>query len=684
MAAAAQLQEGQADEDDGVYRKETIEMNWRPGDDRRGHSRSPGRSPSPGRRGGLRPGTALPRRASRPADSGIPFGRHSNSPEVNYELMSDAARPFRVRSPSRRDQERVAEALKDLLAHKDRLGQSVVDAFQDALRGTIVDACNREVRSDQVLGIAPVLAERLGLPEWVFDGLEGVVQNFDFDGNGMTDELEAKRMFEVWLTQKMIELGGRVEDPPEKTPQEAGYYFEKEIGRGAHGIMYLCEKGDDKYCVKQVSKVNLTANKIEEVLNEFGTMFRMNSPFIARTFEVFQDGQAFYVVNELYSGGDFTKLGKNAHDEGQTMSESWWRNIFKQCLLGLQYLHEKGVLHCDIKEPNIMVASSDSYARPRPVFIDFGLCLRLSNNRGAGGTPGYMPPETYEEEQWYPRGDVFSLGIVFFQLMTGQVPSKDGRRPGVLYGNGNPRGAAIRGSLPWERFPDMLLLKDLVSWMTQRIRIQRPRTFQAVSHPWFGSSGDAPLPAEALRGLVSTETALETGAELAVKDFVRSPRRQGPRPPSYSLADVHSPRGRGACGAAPDGLFGASSAAVGSPRLGWAASPPPAAQGLLAGGAPQPGAGAGLAGPPEVHVRLTRVAAARLGITVDEDQPNGSLILSRVEPGGLLAQWNLSSPASALQPGDRIVAVNNVRGDVGAMCGQLADSLVVDLVCRTR
>lgn len=333
-----------------------------------------------------------------------------------------------------------------------------------------------------------------------------------------------------------------------------------------------------------------------------------------------------------------------------------------------------------------MVASSGSYSRPRPVFIDFGLCLRLADNRGAGGTPGYIPPETYEEEQWYPRGDVFSLGIVFFQLMTGQVPSKDGRRPGVLYGNGDPRGAARRGDLPWERFPDMLLLKDLVSWMTQRIRIQRPRPFQALSHQWFSSYSDAPLPAETLRGLVNTETALETAAELVVKDFVTSPWREPPRSPFHDFAEVHGPAGQGACGDALGGHgppCGASSAALGRPRLGWAPPSAPVAQAFSLT-SPQSGVGVAPALAPEVRVRLTRVAAAKLGITVDEDQLDGSLIVSRVEPGGVLAQWNWSNPGAVLHPGDRIVAVNNVRGDVGAMCDELGASRVVDLVCRTR
>merc|ERR1719215_946436 len=135
-------------------------------------------------------------------------------------------------------------------------------------------------------------------------------------------------------------------------------------------------------------------------------------------------------------------------------------------------------MHCDIKEPNIMVASGDFYAEPRVVLIDFGLSASfLGGSRGVCGTPGYIPPETWQTGIWHPRGDTFSMGVTFFQLMTGRVPSSDGSVVGVLQVpiNGDYGAAAFHTPLPWDEFPQtMTQLADLIDHMTDRRRGERP------------------------------------------------------------------------------------------------------------------------------------------------------------------------------------------------------------------
>merc|ERR1740138_632412 len=114
------------------------------------------------------------------------------------------------------------------------------------------------------------------------------------------------------------------------------------------------------------------------------------------------------------------------------MGESWWRGLFAGCCDGLAYMHGKSLMHCDIKEPNIMIAQNDDYRRPKTVLIDFGLSTNFcSGTGGACGTSGYIPPETIQTGDWYPKGDVFSMGIVFFQLMVGSVPTNDSNDIGI-------------------------------------------------------------------------------------------------------------------------------------------------------------------------------------------------------------------------------------------------------------
>mmetsp|Transcript_68489 Transcript_68489/g.210016 ORF Transcript_68489/g.210016 Transcript_68489/m.210016 type:complete len:337 (-) Transcript_68489:91-1101(-) len=182
-------------------------------------------------------------------------------------------------------------------------------------------------------------------------------------------------------------------------------------------------------------------------------------------------------------------------------------------------------MHCDIKEPNIMIADGDSYAAPRPVLIDFGLSSPFSKKDGGiSGTPGYIPPETWESGHWYPLGDIYSMGITFFQLMVGQVPSSTGSVMGVLQPCADPtqlRMAGLRGLLPWAKFPtEMPGLQELVQLMTARDRGNRPRAPQCLDHDWFTSTSDAPLPPATKRGLLGS-SATHHGGENVVHQLMQ-------------------------------------------------------------------------------------------------------------------------------------------------------------------
>ncbi|CAK0902509.1 unnamed protein product [Prorocentrum cordatum] len=180
------------------------------------------------------------------------------------------------------------------------------------------------------------------------------------------------------------------------------------------------------------------------------------------------------------------------------MTEAWWRDIFSQCLKGLEFLHGKAIMHCDIKEDNIMIRSDTGYESPKVVLIDFGLAEGFSStSKGASGTPGYIPLETLETGWWYPRGDIFSMGVTFLQLVIGRTPSGDGTVLGVLQAEVSGSAAVVRAAkemrLPWERFPlDLPLLRDLLAQMLDRDRRARPTAARARRHRWF-SAGAGPL-----------------------------------------------------------------------------------------------------------------------------------------------------------------------------------------------
>lgn len=204
--------------------------------------------------------------------------------------------------------------------------------------------------------MVPNLAAYLEVPVRLFARLEVACKRYDFDGDGLLDQRQCTQMFRSVLRQKRKLLGERQMpmEVPETTLAMSGYSVVRELGRGGQGVMYLCTLEEVPYCLKFFSKSSGDEDSLQDLLTEYQLMKGFQHPNVAKTFEVFQDSEFFYLVNEPYFGGDLTKLGKLAHDQGLSMSEAWWRGIFDQCLQGLEYLHAQAVMHCDIKEENIM------------------------------------------------------------------------------------------------------------------------------------------------------------------------------------------------------------------------------------------------------------------------------------------------------------------------------------------
>lgn len=379
--------------------------------------------------------------------------------------------------------------------------------FRKFARAKTLDG-RKAITPQQVAEMAPHLAEHLEVPPVLFKQVDVLCQRFDFDGSGVLDRKQCTMMFRNILRHKRKQLGPRrlPVDVPEMSLASSGYVVHRELGRGGQGVMYLCTLEEVPYCIKFFSKADGDEDCLEDLLTEYTLMKDFSHQNVAKTFEVFQDSEFFYLVNEPYFGGDLTKLGKRAHDQGLAMSEHWWRVIFQQCLDGLQYLHSQAVMHCDIKEENIMVAGADC-EEPRLVLIDFGLAEGfLSTSSGCSGTAGYIPPETWETEHWYPKGDIFSMGIVFFQLMIGQVPN--GEVLGILQTSGRSeqdKAAGLALKLPWQRFPSqMLQLAALIACMTHREMQHRPSAAAALKHEWFSCDSDEDFPAENRAALIGS------------------------------------------------------------------------------------------------------------------------------------------------------------------------------------
>lgn len=202
------------------------------------------------------------------------------------------------------------------------------------------------------------------------------------------------------------------------------------------------------------------------------------------------------MVGEAYLGGDFTTLKQRAIQQGVQLTDQWWRGIFQQCFEGMKFMHAQAMIHCDLKEPNMMLKTTNFHS-PAVVIIDFGVSKAMVDQAGGPrGTPGYIPPETLDSGKWFPRGDCFSMGVAMIQLLTDKVPPQGARTTAT------PGGIFIEGCMTVqdifnatrEREPPYHLLHPSQSGLTRLLRqlLSKQMNFrstptQVLKDAWFAN-----------------------------------------------------------------------------------------------------------------------------------------------------------------------------------------------------
>ena len=217
-----------------------------------------------------------------------------------------------------------------------------------------------------------------------------------------------------------------------KIPEKLGKYEIKEqVGRGSMGVVY---KGHDPFTDQDVAvKVAMSESLNDKesgeryrrmFFNEAHTAGTLKHPNIVEILdagvEEAEDGDHCYIVMELIEKGDTLKSYCNA--KNLLPYELVVEIIFK-CAKALDYAHRNGVVHRDIKPTNILITKS------RDVKIaDFSIAHLMTSDTtstmpmGFVGSPRYMSPEQVQEDVITNQTDLFSLGIVMYELLTGKHP----------------------------------------------------------------------------------------------------------------------------------------------------------------------------------------------------------------------------------------------------------------------
>jgi len=217
----------------------------------------------------------------------------------------------------------------------------------------------------------------------------------------------------------------------------ANYELDREIGRGGMGIVY---KAKDKRLKRHVA-VKLLPPELafrgeirSRFLKEAETAAQLSHPNIVPIYSVDErDGLVYFVMAFV----DGENLGARLHSRGR-LDPTEARRIMKEVAEALAYAHERGVVHRDIKPDNILLCTDDD---GRVMVTDFGIARavtegadsRLTATGMAIGTPAYMSPEqSMGEREIDGRSDLYALGVVGYQMLSGELPFNASSTPALL------------------------------------------------------------------------------------------------------------------------------------------------------------------------------------------------------------------------------------------------------------
>ena len=208
-------------------------------------------------------------------------------------------------------------------------------------------------------------------------------------------------------------------------PMLGRYQVEKELGKGAMGIVYLGldPKINRTVAIKTMAlSQEFEGDELDEVKERFfreaETAGRLNHPNIVTIFDVGEEHDLAFIAMEFLKGQDlapFTKAGK-------LLPVQKVLDIIQKSAAALDYAHSENVVHRDIKPANIMYEPETESVK----ITDFGIArITDSSKTKTGmvlGTPSYMSPEQLQGKKVDGRSDLFSLGVMMFQMLTGKLP----------------------------------------------------------------------------------------------------------------------------------------------------------------------------------------------------------------------------------------------------------------------
>lgn len=230
-------------------------------------------------------------------------------------------------------------------------------------------------------------------------------------------------------------LSGDTSKAIQVTPQLKDYVFGNKLGQGSYGVVYKAcrsgSRGTDQVAIKCIFKARLSSSSCDNLINEISILKNISCDFIVSLLDFNWDSAYIYLIFEYCSLGDLDTFLKSR--PSLRLDEASVRYFLQQMSSALQCLHSSNVCHLDLKPKNILVSCKNIFYTPKePYYVilklaDFGFaqCITEQENHqftDLRGTPLYMAPEIVCRTHYDARADLWSIGIIMYQLLTGTTP----------------------------------------------------------------------------------------------------------------------------------------------------------------------------------------------------------------------------------------------------------------------
>eukprot|EP00442_Polarella_glacialis_P045391 CAMPEP_0115086094 /NCGR_PEP_ID=MMETSP0227-20121206/22358_1 /TAXON_ID=89957 /ORGANISM="Polarella glacialis, Strain CCMP 1383" /LENGTH=665 /DNA_ID=CAMNT_0002475441 /DNA_START=249 /DNA_END=2246 /DNA_ORIENTATION=+ len=207
----------------------------------------------------------------------------------------------------------------------------------------------------------------------------------------------------------------------------------RKLGEGAFGVAHLVR---DRHTgqLRVLKTINKRRSQVPpaQLEREIRNMKACDHPHIVRLYEYYEDYENIYLIMERAAGGELHQVLQEQRRKNLELPERWVATVTRQCLQAIQYVHSMGIIHKDLKSENIMLLREcdvdDPKSQPHAVIIDLGIADVFNARLGrrarscvVAGTPTHMAPEVWRGN-FGPVADVWSLGVVLFELLSGEVP----------------------------------------------------------------------------------------------------------------------------------------------------------------------------------------------------------------------------------------------------------------------